>query len=158
MARVRQVERKHKSIGADEKKPDTAVADAMGLAVVPTDDTIGKKKRKPRRFRPGTVALREIRRYQKDGGNLIAKAPFRRVVRETANRIGELLYNKGGYKITESAFEALQISAEAYVLGMLRLSGAFARHADRIELMPWDMHLAVKLVVESPHFEQQGRI
>ena len=38
--------------------------------------------RKPRRFRPGTVALREIRKYQKSTELLIRKIPFQRLVRE----------------------------------------------------------------------------
>lgn len=35
-------------------------------------------------FRPGTVALREIRRYQKSTELLIRKLPFQRLVREIA--------------------------------------------------------------------------
>lgn len=37
------------------------------------------------RFRPGTVALREIRRYQKSTELLIRKLPFQRLVREIAH-------------------------------------------------------------------------
>merc|ERR1711907_673704 len=40
--------------------------------------------KKPHRFRPGTVALREIRRYQKSTEMLIRKLPFQRLVREVA--------------------------------------------------------------------------
>ena len=39
---------------------------------------------KPHRYRPGTVALREIRRYQKSTELLIRKLPFQRLVREIA--------------------------------------------------------------------------
>lgn len=38
--------------------------------------------KRPRRYRPGTVALREIRRYQKTTELLIRKLPFQRLVRE----------------------------------------------------------------------------
>ncbi len=38
--------------------------------------------KKPHRYRPGTVALREIRRYQKSTELLIRKLPFQRLVRE----------------------------------------------------------------------------
>ena len=41
--------------------------------------------KKPHRFRPGTVALKEIRRYQKSMELLIRKLPFQRLVREIAN-------------------------------------------------------------------------
>src|SRR6204780_4773345 len=42
------------------------------------------KATRPHRFRPGTVALREIRRYQKSTDLLIRKLPFQRLVREIA--------------------------------------------------------------------------
>src|SRR3984893_1445692 len=52
--------------------------------------------KKPHRFRPGTVALREIRRYQKSTELLIRKLPFQRLVREIAQgfkaRIHPLLF------------------------------------------------------------------
>jgi histone H3 len=38
--------------------------------------------KKPHRYRPGTIALCEIRRFQKTTELLIRKAPFQRVVRE----------------------------------------------------------------------------
>ena len=41
--------------------------------------------KKPHRFRPGTVALREIRRFQKSTELLIRKLPFQRLVREIAS-------------------------------------------------------------------------
>ena len=40
--------------------------------------------KKPHRFRPGTVALREICRYQKSTELLIRKLPFQRLVCEIA--------------------------------------------------------------------------
>ena len=44
----------------------------------------GQKKRRPRRYRPGTVALREIRRYQRSSELLVRRMPFQRLVREIA--------------------------------------------------------------------------
>merc|ERR1712090_53518 len=40
--------------------------------------------KKPHRYKPGTVALREIRRFQKSTELLIKKLPFQRLVREIA--------------------------------------------------------------------------
>ena len=40
--------------------------------------------RRPHRYRPGTVALRQIRKYQKSTELLIRKMPFQRLVREIA--------------------------------------------------------------------------
>jgi len=44
---------------------------------------------KPRhhRWRPGTVALREIKRYQKSTDMIIPRAPFQRLVRHICNSI-----------------------------------------------------------------------
>ena len=64
--------------------PHQPVCD-VGLSlfvVIPQAATGGVKK--PHRFRPGTVALREIRRYQKSTELLIRKLPFQRLVREIA--------------------------------------------------------------------------
>ena len=49
-----------------------------------TQMRVGQKKRKARRYRPGTVALREIRRYQRSSELLIRRMPFQRLVREIA--------------------------------------------------------------------------
>ncbi|MBA0871045.1 hypothetical protein Goshw_020603, partial [Gossypium schwendimanii] len=40
--------------------------------------------KKPHQYRPGTVALREIQKYQKSTELLIRKLPFQRLVREIA--------------------------------------------------------------------------
>jgi histone H3 len=68
--------------------------------------------KKPHRYRPGTVALREIRKYQKSTDLLIRKAPFMRLVREiTADIKTDLRYQS-------SAIRALQEGCEAYIVGL----------------------------------------
>lgn len=64
-------------------------------------------QRKPHRYRPGTVALREIRRYQKTTELLIRKAPFQRLCREIAGGLG-----RENYRWQASALQALQEAAE----------------------------------------------
>ncbi|GBP07988.1 Histone H2B.3 [Eumeta japonica] len=59
-----------------------AVSEARDAARKSAPATGGVKK--PHRYRPGTVALREIRRYQKSTELLIRKPPFQRLVREIA--------------------------------------------------------------------------
>jgi histone H3 len=76
MARTKQTARK--STGG--KAPRKQLATKMARKVAPA--TGGVKK--PHRYRPGTVALREIRRYQKSTDLLIRKLPFQRLVREIA--------------------------------------------------------------------------
>ncbi|CAO3596055.1 unnamed protein product [Absidia cylindrospora] len=76
MARTKQTARK--STGG--KAPRKQLATKAARKSAPT--TGGVKK--PHRYKPGTVALREIRRYQKSTELLIRKLPFQRLVRELA--------------------------------------------------------------------------
>ena len=76
MARTKQTARK--STGG--KAPRKQLARKAARKSAPA--TGGVKK--PHRYRPGTVALREIRRYQKSTELLIRKLPFQRLVREIA--------------------------------------------------------------------------
>eukprot|EP01034_Spumella_vulgaris_P037506 gene37506-46272_t len=62
--------------------------------------------KKPHRYRPGTVALREIRKYQKTTDLLIRKIPFQRLVREVAQDY------KVDLRFQSSSILALQESAE----------------------------------------------
>jgi len=66
------------------------------------------------RYRPGTVALQEIRRYQKGADLLIRRAPFQRLVREI---LQEIQKPGGDFRIQPQALEALQESAEAFLVG-----------------------------------------
>ena len=96
----------------------------------------GQKKRKAQRYRPGTVALREIRRYQKSSELLIRRMPFQRLVREIAQVHNPYVHFQSG------AILALQESAEAYLVGLLEDSNLCAIHAKRVTIMPRDMQLA----------------
>ncbi|KAJ1482325.1 histone H3 [Baffinella frigidus] len=66
---------------------------------------------KPHRYRPGSVALRDIRRYQKSTELLIRKLPFQRLVRELLERLGI----RGCVRVQQSAMMALQEASEAYL-------------------------------------------
>ena len=96
----------------------------------------GQKKRRPQRYRPGTVALREIRRYQRSSELLIRRMPFQRLVREIAQTHNPYLRFQSGTIL------ALQESAEAYLVGLLEDSNLCAIHAKRVTIMPKDMQLA----------------
>merc|ERR1739842_107624 len=74
MARTKQTARKSTGGKAPRKQLATKAARKSAPAGV----------KKPHRSRPGTVALREIRRYQKSTELLIRKLPFQRLVREIA--------------------------------------------------------------------------
>ena len=91
------------------------------------------------RWRPGTVALRQIKRYQKSTELLLRKAPFQRLVRELATG------QKEGLRWAASAVAALQEATEAYVTGLLSDSNLCALHAKRVTLMARDLQLARRL-------------
>ena len=95
--------------------------------------------KKPHRYRPGTVALREIRTYQKSTELLIRKLPFQRVVREIAESI------KSDVRFQSSALEALQEASESYLTSVFEDTNLCAIHARRVTITPKDMHLALRI-------------
>ncbi|XP_043497617.1 histone H3.3-like [Polistes fuscatus] len=106
--------------------------------VATTKNTEGGVK-KPHRYRPGTVALREIRRYQKTTELLIRKLPFQRLIREIAQDF------KVDLRFQRSAIFALQESCEAYLVGLFEDTNLCAIHDKRVTIMPKDMQLARRI-------------
>ena len=98
-----------------------------------------KMTKKPHRFRPGTVALREIRKYQKSTDLLIRKLPFQRLVREIAQDF------KSDLRFQGSAILALQEASEAYLVGLFEDTNLSAIHAKRVTIMPKDIQLARRI-------------
>ena len=95
--------------------------------------------KKPHRYRPGTVALREIRHYQKTTELLIRKLPFQRLVREITQDI------KTDLRFQSSAIMALQEASEAYLVGLFEDTNLCAIHAKRVTIMPRDIQLARRI-------------
>ena len=95
--------------------------------------------KKPHRFRPGTVALREIRKFQKSTELLIRKLPFQRLVREIAQEY------KSDLRFQSQAVLALQEAAEAYMVGLFEDTNLCAIHANRVTIMPKDIQLARRI-------------
>ena len=151
MARTKQTARKSTGGKAPRKQLSTKAARKSA-------PTAGGVK-KPHRFRPGTVALREIRRYQKGTDLLIRKAPFQRLVREMMEDmkkdyrfqstavsqccVGCLLINHAlippFYMLCQVL--ALQEAAEAYLIGLYEDANLCAIHAKRVTVMPKDIQL-----------------
>ncbi|EJK57484.1 hypothetical protein THAOC_22466 [Thalassiosira oceanica] len=94
---------------------------------------------KPHRYRPGTVALREIRRYQKSPDLLIRKGPFQRLVREIAQDLEKDL------RFQSTAVLALQEATEAYMVGLFEEANLCAIHARRVTIMLKDIQLARRI-------------
>ncbi|XP_035691129.1 putative histone H3.3-like type 3 [Branchiostoma floridae] len=96
--------------------------------------------RKKRRFRPGTRALMEIRKYQKSTKLLIRKLPFARVVREVCRDVGGMDFRWQAFAIM-----ALQEAAESFLVGLMEDANLVALHAKRVTLMPRDVQLARRI-------------
>ncbi|KAI6209253.1 Histone domain-containing protein [Aphelenchoides besseyi] len=92
---------------------------------------------KKRRFKAGTKALMEIRKYQKSTALLIQKAPFCRVVKDT-------IYEMSGrqdMRVQSEAVSALQEAAEAFIIQLFEAASLCARHGRRVTVMPADFQL-----------------
>jgi histone H3 len=102
-----------------------------------------------RKSAPGTVALREIRRYQKSTELLIRKLPFQRLVREIAQDF------KTDLRFQSSAVMALQEASE--LVGLFEDTNLCAIHAKRVTIMPKDIQLARRIRGEGHKFEEYSR-
>ena len=134
MARTKQTARK--STGG--KAPRKTLATKAALRSAHASPATGGVK-KPYRYKPGTIALREIRRYQKSTETLIRKLPFQRLVREIAQDF------KTDLRFQSSATLALQEAAEAYLVGLFEDTNLCAIHAKRVTIMPKDIQLARRI-------------
>ena len=131
MARTKQTARKSTGGMAPRKVLATKAARKSAPA------TGGVKK--PHRYRPGTVALREIRKYQKSTQLLIRKLPFQRLIREVAGEFKEDL------RFQSHAIMALQEASEAWLIRLFEDTNRCAIHAKRVTIFPKDLQLARRI-------------
>ena len=140
MARTKQTARKSTGGKAPRKELATlASRNNLSPSTSSQKSYFGGRLRTPHRFRPGTVALREIRKYQKSTELLIRKLPFQRLVREIAQDY------KCDLQFQSTALLALQEAAEAYLVGLMEDTQLCAIHAKRVTIMPKDMQLARRI-------------
>ncbi|KAL2468897.1 Uncharacterized protein Fot_50473 [Forsythia ovata] len=118
--------------------PQPSPARRSPRATPPTERD-GQRLRK-RRNRPGTVALREIRKYQKSFQLLIPAAPFIRLVKEISH-----FYSPGISRWRAEALVALQEAAEDYIVQLFEEAMLCAIHAKRVTLMKKDFELARRI-------------
>ena len=90
-----------------------------------------------RRYRPGTVALRQIRKYQTSTELLIRKLPFQRLVREVV----WTMYKHQQYRFQSTALLALQEACEAFLVRMFGMVNDIAIHGNRVTIQARDMQL-----------------
>ena len=131
MARTKQTARRN----TGGKAPRVQLATKAARKSAPA--TGGVKK--PHRYRPGTVALREIRKYQKSTDRLIPNGQLQRFVREIAQ------FYHPDLRFQSAALGALHEAAEAYLVGIFEDTNLCAIHAKRVTIMPKDMALARRI-------------
>ena len=134
MARTKQTARKTTGGKAPRKQLSTKLARKTS----PRGADVNGVKR-THRYRPGTVALREIRKFQKSTELLIRRLPFQRLVREIAQEFRADLH------FQSTALMALQEASEAYLVGVFEDTNLCAIHAKRVTIMPRDMQLARRI-------------
>lgn len=100
----------------------------------------GAATKKKHRWRPGTKALREIRKYQKSTDTLLRRAPFQRLVREVAQDY------KNDLRFQAAAIDQIQEAAEAYLVQIMEEANMAAIHTKRCTIMPHDMRFALRVV------------
>ncbi|KAL4759927.1 histone H3 family protein [Aspergillus foveolatus] len=122
------------------KRPPTAPSDDQS-SIQPGDPT---PKGRRHRYKPGTVALKEIRKYQRSYDLLLRKLPFARLVREVALDI--LPADVGSELRWQShAIQALQEAAEAFLVHLFEDTNLCAIHAKRVTIMQKDIQLARRI-------------
>jgi len=122
------------------------------------ETTVDGVKRRKFRYRPGMLALKEIRRLQKSTDLLIPKASFQRLVREIAQEYATGGGGGGGIPpllFQSAALGALHEAAESYLIGLFEDTNLCAVHAKRATIMPRAIHLARRIRGEN---ERLGRI
>lgn len=100
--------------------------------------------KKKRRFKPGTVALREIKKYQKNGDPIIPLASFKRLIKEIVEELtqSQMASFPNGVRVAADAHNALREAAENYLVGLYTDSNLEAIHGKRITIFAKDMQLA----------------
>ena len=119
-----------------QRKRDIFNADPFALG----KNGKGGKVLKRRRFRPGTVALRQIRKYQKSTELLIRKIPFQRLVREIVYEL-----RNEDFRFQSTALLALQEASEDFLVRMFDQANQIAIHGKRVTLYPKDIQLWKRL-------------
>ena len=105
--------------------------------------------KKPHRYRPGMVALREIRWYQRSTENLIKRTPFQKLIREISQEYRICPDGPGTPSVQvhfqSTAIAALQEAAENFIVGLFEDINLLAIHARCVTIMPRDIWLALVL-------------
>ena len=112
--------------------------------------------KKPHYYRPGMVALREIRRYQKSTKCLIKRSPFQKLIREISQEYRVCPDGSGTpsvhVRFQSTAIAALQEAAENFIVGLFKDVNLLAVHAKRVTVMLRDIILALRIRGDHYHW------
>ncbi|KAF3154824.1 hypothetical protein TWF788_006562 [Orbilia oligospora] len=100
-----------------------------------------------RRWKSGTVALREIKFYQKNTGHLLPKATFARLCRELLQET-DYATREGGLRVKKSTLDALQEATEVFMVKYFQTCNTFAIHRDRVTVGLKDVTLWKQIMRE----------
>jgi histone H3 len=131
MARVLQGKQSRKG-----KKPQKSPSKSKQ----PIGNVDGSAQKKKRRYKPGTLALMEIRKFQKSTELLLRKAPFCRLVREISNEV-----SPEPFRYTAESLLAIQEATEDFLVHLFEDCNLCAIHAKRVTIMPKDLQLARRI-------------
>jgi histone H3/H4 len=115
--------------------------------------------KKPRRARPGTAALKEIRKYQKSVKLILNKGPFQKQVRYLTQQLTKADGAHIGvdFRFQSGALMAMQEACEAYLLGIFEDTQRCAIHAHRVTIKVEDMNLARLIRGEPGVYDHQNQ-
>jgi len=129
------------NVGTDSTPTTPRIGSGKNMSLMkPKRPNTGGVK-KPHRFRPGTVALRQIRKYQKSTDLLIPKAPFLRLVREITQEI----FMNSEIRYTKTAVGALHEASEAYLCDLFSSANELAIYSGRVTMQAKDIQFARKM-------------
>jgi histone H3 len=134
MAHTKQPARK--STGGKAPRMDLATKGARAATKKPTIAV-----RKPHRWCPGTMALREIQKFQKNTNVLIRKSSFQRLVREILHASSE----NSDMQMQSTALLALQEATEYFMVDVLSNTNLCTMHGNQVTIKSKDLALACRI-------------
>ena len=130
----------------------TTVSSSSTTTTVQRTEVLVVKPKIKRRWRPGTCALREIRKQQQSTAACIPCAPLIRLIREI---VADVAIHEG-IRFTQKALEAIQEDCEGFLVRLFEESQIMAFHAGRVTVMPEDMILAFRALAPSYRVDIQA--
>ena len=136
MPKAKVISSKQKKMEKDMKSKSTKKNMPSEGGVKPPTEM---KEARKRRMKPGSLAFREIKKYQRSTEMLLPRAPFQRLVRSLCESVDHEL------RFRSEALVALQEATEAFLVGLFEDTNLCAIHAKRVTIMPKDIQLARRI-------------